>query len=122
MVLGKKGRINCNEKDCYWFNEYLSLLQKELRNRMSYEVHFTDIALKNLKQYPRKDQNMILKKIGELVEDPFNKTNVKRLSNFDVAYRLRVGNYRVLFDQEDILRIIDVINILHRKTAYRGRS
>jgi len=89
---------------------------------MSYEVHFTDIALKNLKQYPRKDQNMILKKIGELAEDPFNKTNVKRLSNFDVAYRLRAGNYRILFDQEDILKIIDVINILHRKTAYRGRA
>jgi len=89
---------------------------------MSYEVSFTDIALKNLKQYPKKDQSMILKKIGELAEDPFNKTNVKRLSNFDVAYRLRVGNYRVLFDHEDVLRIIDVINILHRKTAYRGRS
>jgi len=45
--------------------------------------------------------------------------NVKRLVDFDVAYRLRVGNYRVLFERDDIIRIIDVIDILPRGRAYR---
>lgn len=45
--------------------------------------------------------------------------NVKRLVEFDVSYRLRVGKYRVLFDRDDIIRVIDVIDVLPRERAYR---
>ncbi len=83
-----------------------------------YEVQFTDIALKNLKRYPKKDQNFILTNIEKLAEDPFSKTNVKKLINFDISYRLRVGNYRVFFEREDVLKIIDVVDILPRKKSY----
>jgi len=72
-----------------------------LNNR--YEVQFTDIALKNLKRYPKKDQNLILNNIEKLAENPFSKTNVKKLVSFDIYYRLRVGNYRVFFEREDNL-------------------
>ena len=68
-----------------------------------YEVQFTDIALKNLKRYPKKDQNLILNNIEKLAENPFSKTNVKKLVSFDIYYRLRVGNYRVFFEREDNL-------------------
>jgi len=34
--------------------------------RLSYEIIFTEIALKNLKRYPKKDQNMILNNIEKL--------------------------------------------------------
>ena len=88
---------------------------------MPYTTVFTEIALKNLQRYPKKDQNMILNNIEKLAQDPDNKSNVKKLVNFDVAYRMRVGNYRILFDREDTLQIIDVIDILHRKHAYRKR-
>ena len=45
--------------------------------------------------------------------------NVKQLSNHPVAgFRLRVGNYRVLFDKEDALKIIEVINVGNRKDIY----
>jgi len=67
-----------------------------LNNR--YEVQFTDIALKNLKKYPKKDKNLILVNIDKLADDPFLKTNVKKLVNFDISYRLRVGNYRVFLN------------------------
>jgi mRNA interferase RelE/StbE len=57
-----------------------------------------------------------------LAVDPFNKTNVKRLVDFDAAaFRLRVGKYRVLFDREDDLKIIDIIDIRQRKQAYKKR-
>lgn len=45
--------------------------------------------------------------------------NVKHLVKFDIAYRMRVGNYRVLYDKDDIMLIIDIIDTLHRKDAYR---
>ena len=87
-----------------------------------YAVEFTETALKSLKRYPRKDQKLILRNIDELAADPLHKSNVKKLVDFDVGYRLRVGNFRILFDREDVLRIIDIVDILDRKKAYRRRK
>ena len=44
--------------------------------------------------------------------------DVKRLTNFTPEYRLRIGNYRVLFELTDDFRII-VYRIVHRREAYR---
>ena len=88
---------------------------------MPYTIVFTETALKNLQRFPSKDQNLILDNIEKLAQNPHNKNNVKKLVNFDVAYRLRVGNYRVLFDYEDSLQIIDIVDILPRQSAYRRR-
>ena len=86
-----------------------------------YKVQFTDVALKNLRRYPLSDQRRILTRIEQLATHPHRMPNVKRLVDFDVAYRLRIGNYRVLFERDDIIRIIDVIDILPRGRAYRRR-
>ena len=43
--------------------------------------------------------------------------DVKQLTNFTPEYRLRVGNYRVLFEVEDDKVI--VYRIVHQKDAYR---
>jgi mRNA interferase RelE/StbE len=88
---------------------------------LPYTIVFTETALKNLQRYPKKDQNLILDNIKKLAQDPHNKSNVKKLVDFNVAYRMRVGNYRVLFDREDSLQIIDIVDILRRKHAYRRR-
>lgn len=89
---------------------------------MAYDVCFTEVALKSLQRCSKSDRNMIFKAIEQLAEDPLNKSNVKKLVKFDAAaYRLRVGNYRVLFDREDKLAIIDIIDILQRKQAYQRR-
>ncbi len=88
---------------------------------MSYDVIFTDTALKNLSRYPSKDQQAILKNIKQLAENPVTKSNVKKLVDFDVSYRLRVGDTRVLFDREDSLKIIDVIDVLPRNKVYQRR-
>lgn len=85
----------------------------------TYAVQFTETALKNLKRCPGNDQRLILARIEQLAADPLIMANVKRLVNFDVAYRLRVGNYRILFERDDEIRIIDVIDVLPRGRAYR---
>ncbi len=86
-----------------------------------YVVDFTETALKNLQRYPAKDQQMILGRIEKLAQNPLTMQNVKQLVNFDVSYRLRVGQYRVLFERDDTIRVIDVIDVLPRSRAYRGR-
>jgi mRNA interferase RelE/StbE len=89
---------------------------------MAYDVCFTEAALKSLQRCSPKDKNLIFKSIEQLAEDPLNKSNVKKLVDFDAAaFRLRVGNYRVLFDREDNLAIIDIIDVLQRKQAYQRR-
>jgi mRNA interferase RelE/StbE len=40
------------------------------------------------------------------------------LVNFDISYRLRIGNYRVFFEKDDEIKIIDIIDILRRDKAY----
>ncbi|MGD9733556.1 MAG: type II toxin-antitoxin system RelE/ParE family toxin [Desulfamplus sp.] len=86
-----------------------------------YGVTFTDTALDNLKKFPDKDKTLILNKIELLAENPLNMPNVKKLVNFATSYRLRTGNYRILFEREDNLKIIDIIDVLHRKQAYRRK-
>ena len=86
-----------------------------------YAVTFTDIALKNLRKIPQKNQKIILINIELLAENPFTKTNVKKLVDFDISYRMRVGNYRVLFERVDNQKRIDIIDILHRKKSYKRR-
>lgn len=83
-----------------------------------YQVKFTKTAFKNLKKIQREDQQNILDQIELLAVSPDQKSNVKKLTN-SAYYRLRVGNYRIIFDREDTLKIIDIIDILHRKDAYK---
>jgi mRNA interferase RelE/StbE len=82
---------------------------------MAYNLKFTDIALVNLKNYPKKDQIRVLEQVEKLALNPLEKSNVKKLVNFDISYRLRVGDYRVFFEKDDEIKIIDV---LRRDKAY----
>jgi mRNA interferase RelE/StbE len=86
-----------------------------------YELHFTDIALKNLRRYPRNDQRLILARIEQLAANPQSMSNVKHLVNFAPSYRLRVGDYRILFERDDVIRIIDIIDVLPRGRAYQRK-
>lgn len=44
---------------------------------MSYNLKFTDIALANLKNYPKKDQIRVLEQVEKLALNPLEKSNVK---------------------------------------------
>ncbi len=89
---------------------------------MAYAICFTEVALKSLQRCSQKDKNLIIRNIEQLAADPLHKSNIKKLVDFDAAaFRMRVGHYRILFNREDDLKIIDIIDILHRKQAYQKR-
>lgn len=86
---------------------------------MAHQLSFSDKALKSLKRIPKSDNQRIIVALEELATDPDSKTNVRRLNNHpDAIFRLRVGNYRVLYDKNDTVRIIAVIDVGHRKDIY----
>ena len=72
-------------------------------------------AVKDLKSIPLADRERIIVRI-EMLEDDLS-GNVKKLSNHTPEYRMRTGNWRVLFEIESS-RII-IYRILHRKESYR---
>lgn len=81
---------------------------------MEYQVDFKPRAIKDLKSLSAENNSRILAKIEALKNDLLG--DVKRLTNFTPEYRLRVGDYRVLFEIED--NIIVVYRIKHRSDAY----
>jgi mRNA interferase RelE/StbE len=78
------------------------------------EIVYTDIALEDLRRIPRRFAAQIVAKVSRLEGGLHG--NIKRLTNFDCDYRLRCGDYRVLFDVEDDEVIVH--RVLHRKQAY----
>ena len=86
---------------------------------MAYQLSFSDKALKSLKKIPKSDNERIIFALEELALAPDAKSNVKQLNNHpDAIFRLRVGNYRVLYDRHDAVCIIAVIDVGHRKDIY----
>jgi len=79
------------------------------------QINLKKSALKDLKSIDKKEQNKIIDTIEKLKQFP-KVSNIKRLKNFTPTYRLRVGNYRILFDVKEDTIIIG--RILHRKEAY----
>ncbi|MBI5234244.1 MAG: type II toxin-antitoxin system RelE/ParE family toxin [Deltaproteobacteria bacterium] len=82
---------------------------------MKHCVELKESALRDLKNLSKKDAIRILEKI-EILKDGL-KGDVKRLANFSPEYRLRVGNFRVLFEIEK--GNIIIYGIKHRKESYR---
>ena len=80
-----------------------------------YNITFKPRALKDGKRIPREQLIRIFEAIENLSEGL--KGDVKRLTNYSPEYRLRVGDYRVLFEIED--EKIIIYRIRHRKEAYK---
>lgn len=83
---------------------------------MIYDVEIKPKALKDLNEIDKKIANKILDKIELLAYNL--QGDVKKLTNFSPEYRLRVGDYRVLFEIED--NKVVVYKIKHRKNVYQG--
>ena len=81
---------------------------------MRYEVTFKPKGLKDLQGLSKKLQARILEKITFMQDDL--QGDVKHLTNFTPEYRLRVGNYRVLFEIES--DVIVIYRIKHRSNVY----
>ncbi|MBO1349356.1 MAG: type II toxin-antitoxin system RelE/ParE family toxin [Hormoscilla sp. GUM202] len=78
-------------------------------------VEFKPRAIKDLESLSTENISRVLAKIEGLKDDLTG--DVKRLTNFTPEYRLRVGDYRVLFEiiEEDV---VVIYRIKHRSKAY----
>jgi len=83
---------------------------------LAYNIEYDPKAIKQLQKMDKSVASKILDGIEEFASNPVL-TKIKKLKTpFDGAYRLRIGDYRVLFYQENELMLIS--KIAHRKEVY----
>ena len=85
---------------------------------MRYRIEYAKSAIKDLRGIESSDARRITERIDTLSDGL--KGDVKRLTNFTPEYRLRVGDFRILFHVDGELIII--IHIRKREDAYRLRG
>ena len=83
----------------------------------SYSILLTKSAAKELESVPTRDRQRIATKIGRLADNP-RPTGVEKLSGDD-KYRIRQGNYRILYEIFDTELIVTVVRIGDRREVYR---
>ena len=81
-----------------------------------YRIEFRASVEKDLRVMPEKDQIRILRRIEELASDP-RSPMCKKLSGQE-RYRVRQGNYRILYEIQDEVLIVTVVKIGHRRDVY----
>lgn len=82
---------------------------------MEYTIEFKPKAIKDLDSLQPDIAKRIIEKVSRLSQNL--EGDVKRLTNFTPEYRLRVGDYRVLFEVEGN-RVV-VYRVRHRRDVYR---
>lgn len=82
-----------------------------------FEIYFRKNALNQFSKLPKSTQKRIKKVLFELSKDPF-KVPYKKLINFENSFRIRVGNYRIIYSIHKDNCVIEVIKIGKRENVY----
>jgi len=85
----------------------------------SYSLAFKPSVEKDLRSIPHSIVTRIIAHIDRLPSDPFPLQSAK-LQGAERLYRLRVGDYRVVYEVDTEERVIIVQHIRHRRDVYRG--
>jgi mRNA interferase RelE/StbE len=84
-----------------------------------FSIEYSKPARKALKSMPRNTARLVLEKIEALAADPFApNNNVRKLTNHP-GYRLRVGDWRVVYLVEEEMLLIVVVRIAPRGEVYQ---
>ena len=83
----------------------------------SYSLFIKPSAAKEIEAVPKPDRRRIVAKIVSLSSDP-RPPGCEKLSGHD-QYRIRRGNYRILYEIHDLKLIVVVVKVGHRRDVYR---
>jgi mRNA interferase RelE/StbE len=85
-----------------------------------YTVQFRRSAEKSLEKLDGRNRARILRNIVALADNP-RPPGVKQLSGEDTLWRIRVGDYRVVYEIRDAELVVLVVRVAHRSEVYRKR-
>jgi mRNA interferase RelE/StbE len=85
---------------------------------MSYKIELKPSAIRSLSKIPRDDQRAIRARIDALANDPLP-PNVKKLKGEENLYRIRAGDYRIIYQVHKKILLVLVLAVGQRKEVYR---
>jgi mRNA interferase RelE/StbE len=86
---------------------------------MSYEIKFKSSAWKSFDKLPKDINRRINEAIRELSDNP-RSLKAKKLMGYRDFYRIRVGDYRVVYEIQEQVLVVLIIKVDHRRDVYRG--
>ncbi len=84
----------------------------------NYKVLVSSSVEKSLQKLPKKDVTKIITTIQTLAINPFP-VNCRKLSGEENVFRVRVGDYRIIYELNSGELIILILKVGHRKDIYR---
>jgi mRNA interferase RelE/StbE len=84
-----------------------------------YQLRIVKSALKEMEELPIKVNREIGKEIEALADNPRPNGCKKLKAEKEYLWRIRVGNYRVIYSIEDVIKIIEIRKVGHRKEIYK---
>ena len=83
----------------------------------SYSLRIKKSAEKELRSVPKADLARIVRRIQSLAQDP-RPHGSEKLSGDD-KYRIRQGNWRIIYGIDDTAHVVEIVRIGHRREVYR---
>jgi len=84
----------------------------------TYKIEWRSSATKELQKLPRQMISKVVAAVDSLSSNPYPQ-GVRKLVSTENSYRIRVGDYRVLYNIVENKLIIEIIRVRHRKDVYR---
>ena len=84
----------------------------------SFQIEWRKSTRKDLRKIDRQMVARIVEAVEALADEPYPSGSTK-LSGSETAHRIRVGDYRVLYEVYDQEIVVEVIKVGHRRDVYR---
>lgn len=88
---------------------------------MKYRIEVKRSAAKAIKKIPKPDRKRISEKIDSLAEE-LPSPEITKLKGDNPFHRVRVGDYRIIYEIQDEVLVILIVKVGHRKDIYRNLS
>jgi mRNA interferase RelE/StbE len=85
---------------------------------VSYRVELTRSAVRELRRIPIPYHDAITRALLKLQDDP-RPNGCKKLVGGSGQWRIRVGSFRVIYEIQDVIRLVRIERVTDRKDAYR---
>jgi mRNA interferase RelE/StbE len=84
---------------------------------VTFAVEFTTASAREIRKLPKDVRSKVLNAIETLSGDP-RPRGARKLVGEDIAWRLRTGDYRIIYEIVDTTLTITVVRVAHRREVY----
>jgi mRNA interferase RelE/StbE len=86
----------------------------------SYQIEWKSSAEKELRKLPPEMIQRVFQKVELLAENPFP-SGCRKVVGSEQTWRIRIGDYRVIYNVFSSVLVIEIVRVAHRKDVYQNR-